>query len=76
MFLAAAASLAQTAAGSGVGPSLLPAVDDLPQVARTVALAVAERAVSEGLAPRRDSDELAARIEEIRWSPRYRTESG
>lgn len=76
MFLAAAASLAQTAAGSGVGPSLLPAVDDLPQVARTVALAVAERAVSEGLAPRRDTDELAARIEEIRWSPRYRTESG
>lgn len=76
MFLAAAASLAQVAAGTGQAPSLLPAVDDLPQVARTVALAVAERAVSEGLAPRRDTDELTARIDEIQWSPRYRIEMG
>jgi malate dehydrogenase (oxaloacetate-decarboxylating) len=47
-------------------------VTELPQVADTVALAVAVQAVADGVAPRRSASELADRIKRVRWHPRYR----
>ncbi len=72
MFVAAAAALAEIAgAVARPGSGLLPPVDDLADIAPQIALAVATRAVSDGLAPPRSRDELAARIERIRWQPSY-----
>jgi len=72
MFVAAATALAQEAGReSGTAGGLLPAVDEIAEVARHIARAVAERAVIEGLAPQRTSDELADRTDEVRWEPRY-----
>lgn len=53
------------------GAGLLPAVDAIADVAQHIARAVAGRAVIEGLAPQRSSDELADRIDAVRWEPRY-----
>ena len=47
-------------------------VTEVPQVADTVALAVAVQAVADGVAPRRSESELADRITRVRWHPRYR----
>jgi len=73
MFVAAATELAEiSAAGSDGHDRLLPPVDALADIAPRIALAAAVRAVAEGCAPRRMPDELAARIAEVRWEPRYR----
>ena len=50
---------------------LLPAWSDVPGVAAHIALAVAVRAVADGLAPQRSEDELRQRIEQVRWIPDY-----
>ncbi len=72
MFVAAATALAQEAGrDSRPAGGLLPAVDEIAEVARRIARAVAERAVLEGLAPQRTSDELGGRIDDVRWEPRY-----
>lgn len=55
---------------------LLPSWSDLPEVAIRIAQAVAVQAVAEGVAPHRDSDELAERIRQVHWHPAYRTASG
>jgi malate dehydrogenase (oxaloacetate-decarboxylating) len=74
MFVAAATALAQIAgAGCQVNAGLLPPVDELAAIAPRIALEVAVQAVAEGLAPPRSSLELAARIAQVRWQPRYRT---
>jgi malate dehydrogenase (oxaloacetate-decarboxylating) len=73
MFVAAAGALADLAADgtSADGWGLLPPVDRLADIAPAIALAVAERAVAEGLAPRRSKEELRSRIDEVRWHPTY-----
>ncbi len=72
MFVAAAAALAEIAgANTRPGAGLLPPVDDLAGIASLIALATATRAVADGLAPHRTRDELAARIDQIRWQPSY-----
>jgi malate dehydrogenase (oxaloacetate-decarboxylating) len=50
---------------------LLPSWSDTPDVAIRIAQAVAEQAVSEGVAPKRSSAELAERITQVRWHPVY-----
>jgi malate dehydrogenase (oxaloacetate-decarboxylating) len=50
---------------------LLPAVSDVPDVAVRIAHAVAAQAVADGVAPKRSDDELAARIAQVRWLPKY-----
>jgi malate dehydrogenase (oxaloacetate-decarboxylating) len=73
MFLSAARALATCSpARRSPAAGLLPPVTELPQVADTVALAVAVQAVADGVAPRRSESELADRIERVRWHPRYR----
>jgi malate dehydrogenase (oxaloacetate-decarboxylating) len=50
---------------------LLPSWSDTPDVAIRIALAVAEQAVAEGVAPKRTSEELAERITQVHWHPVY-----
>jgi malate dehydrogenase (oxaloacetate-decarboxylating) len=50
---------------------LLPAWNDVPDVAVRIAQAVAVQAVADGVAPKRSSDELTARIAQVRWMPDY-----
>ena len=50
---------------------LLPTWSDVPDVAVGIAHAVAMQAVADGVAPKRNDDEMAARIEEVRWEPDY-----
>ncbi len=51
---------------------LLPAWDDVPDIAVRIAHAVGLQAVAEGVAPKRSDEELAQRIAEVRWTPEYR----
>jgi malate dehydrogenase (oxaloacetate-decarboxylating) len=50
---------------------LLPAWNDVPDVAVRIAQAVAVQAVADGVAPKRSSDELTERITQVRWMPDY-----
>jgi malate dehydrogenase (oxaloacetate-decarboxylating) len=52
------------------GP-LLPAWSEVPDVAVRIAHAVAAQAVADGVAPKRSSEELAARIAQVHWTPAY-----
>lgn len=54
------------------GRSLLPALTDVRELSRTIALAVAREAQRHGLAEERSEEELARRVDELRWTPRYR----
>ncbi len=58
---------------SGVGPDsgLLPDLTDLHIVSRTIAVAVGLAAVKDGVAPKRTTAELSARVESIWWDPVY-----
>lgn len=72
MMRAAAASLGD-ASPALVDPSrpLLPAWSEVPDIAVRIALAVGRQAVADGVAPKRSDEELAARIDEVRWIPEY-----
>jgi malate dehydrogenase (oxaloacetate-decarboxylating) len=50
---------------------LLPAWNDVPDVALRIAHAVATQAVADGVAPKRTTDELTQRIQQVRWIPDY-----
>ncbi|QYN16721.1 NAD-dependent malic enzyme [Amycolatopsis sp. DSM 110486] len=49
---------------------LLPAWEDVPEVATQIATAVAEQAVKDGVAPA--NDHLAETVRQARWTPEYR----
>jgi malate dehydrogenase (oxaloacetate-decarboxylating) len=51
---------------------LLPAWEDVPEVAVRIAHAVGLQAVADGVAPKRSADELNERIAQVRWTPEYR----
>jgi malate dehydrogenase (oxaloacetate-decarboxylating) len=73
MMRAAAASLGDASpALSNPDAPLLPAWNEVPDIAVRIALAVGRQAVADGVAPERSDDELAARIHEVRWIPEYR----
>jgi malate dehydrogenase (oxaloacetate-decarboxylating) len=50
---------------------LLPAWNDVPDVAVRIAHAVAVQAVADGVAPNRTNEQLAQRITQVRWTPHY-----
>jgi malate dehydrogenase (oxaloacetate-decarboxylating) len=50
---------------------LLPAWEDVPDIAVGIAHAVAVQAVADGVAPKRNADELTERITGVRWLPDY-----
>lgn len=72
MMRAAAASLGDASpALTDSNQPLLPAWSEVPAIAVQIALAVSRQAVADGVAPKRNDDELAARIAEVRWIPDY-----
>lgn len=71
MFAAAASAVSSLVTVRQPGSSLLPHIDDLRSVSRTVAVAVAEAANDEGLA-RVQSDDIVKQVHDSMWEPEYR----
>ena len=71
MLAAAANALSSLVAVRLPGASLLPYIDDLRSVTVTVAVAVAEAAVAEGLAGVKLAD-IVQQVEDAMWQPEYR----
>jgi len=71
MFAAAASAVSSLVTVRQPGASLLPHVDDLRSVSATVAVAVAESAVAEGLA-RVKFDDIVQQVQDAMWQPEYR----
>ena len=71
MLAAAANALSSLVAVRLPGASLLPHIDDLRRVTVTVAVAVAEAAVAEGLATVELAD-IVQQVEDSMWQPEYR----
>src|ERR1022692_2269488 len=71
MFRAAANAVSSLVAVRQPGASLLPHIDDLRSVSATVAAAVAEAAVAEGLA-RVKFDDIIQQVQDAMWQPEYR----
>ena len=71
MLAAAANAVSSLVAVRLPGASLLPHVDDLRSVSVTVAVAVAEAAVPEGLAGVKLVD-IVQQVEDAMWQPEYR----
>ncbi len=70
MLIAAANALSSMVTVKQTGASLLPHIDDLRVVSRTVAAAVAEEATVEGLA-RVHLTDIEKQVEEAMWIPEY-----
>jgi len=71
MLAAAANALSSLVAVRQPGASLLPHIDDLRSVTATVAVAVAEAALAEGLAEAPLND-IVQQVDEAMWRPSYR----
>jgi malate dehydrogenase (oxaloacetate-decarboxylating) len=71
MLLAAASAVSSLVTVRQPGASLLPQIDDLRSVSLTVAVAVAEAAVVEGLAGVKCKD-IEREMHEAMWQPEYR----
>jgi malate dehydrogenase (oxaloacetate-decarboxylating) len=72
MFLAAAHALAeQSPALSDPAAPLLPALTDLRRAAVEIAMAAAEQAQREGLAPKTSPESLRSAIVSSQWAPHY-----
>ena len=71
MFAAAASAVSSLVTVRQPGASLLPHIDDLRSVSATVAVAVAEAAVAEGLAALKLED-IVQQVQDAMWQPEYR----
>jgi len=71
MFAAAASAVSSLVAVRQPGASLLPQIDDLRGVSATVAAAVVETAVAEGLAGVKFGD-IVQQVQDAMWQPEYR----
>jgi len=72
MFAAAAIALKEKSpALEDPAASLLPALDNIRDVARHIAIAVAAEAQAQGLAEKCSPAELAQRIDDTMWTPAY-----
>jgi malate dehydrogenase (oxaloacetate-decarboxylating) len=71
MFAAAAGAVSSLVTVRHPGASLLPHIDDLSSVSMTVAAAVAEAALSEGLSRAR-IDDIVQHVQDAMWQPEYR----
>jgi malate dehydrogenase (oxaloacetate-decarboxylating) len=72
MFVAAASAVSSLVTVRQPGASLLPHIDDLRSVSATVAVAVAEAAVEEGLAGVEFVD-IVQQVQDAMWQPQYGT---
>lgn len=72
MFLAAARALSATESCHTDPGTLYPQLSEVRAVSRRVALAVAQAAQAEGVAPTQPLDSLERQLDELLWQPRYR----
>ncbi|MEQ1948367.1 MAG: NAD-dependent malic enzyme [Bryobacteraceae bacterium] len=72
MLIAAANAVSSLVTVRGAGATLLPHIENLRLVTMTVAVAVAEAAVQEGLAGLRLPD-IVEQVQSAMWQPEYRT---
>ena len=72
MFMAAARALADTTDATDPGQSILPSLQDIRAVSRSIAVAVARQAMAEGLAPELDDVALDQAIDATIWHAEYR----
>ncbi len=70
MFAAAASAVSSQVSVRQIGSSLLPHIDNLRSLSVTVAVAVAEKAVAEGLARVKFSD-VEKQVQDAMWRPEY-----
>lgn len=70
MFAAAARAVADLVTDNSEGSPILPLVDDMREVSRTVATAVAKQAIEEGTA-RKTPKDLDAAIRQAMWEPKF-----
>lgn len=70
MILAAADAVARATRATEIGSSLLPSISELRHVSASVGLAVAQQAISEGLAHREVTD-LVQAVSDNMWRPVY-----
>jgi len=75
MFAAAASAVSSLVTVRQPGASLLPHIDDLRSVSATVAVAVAEAAVEEGLAGV-ELEDIVQQVQDAMWQPHYRHVQG
>jgi malate dehydrogenase (oxaloacetate-decarboxylating) len=73
MMLAASRALTRVGRLDDPDAPLLPPLEQICDVSRRIALAVAEQAQADGVAPASSPDETAARLEQAWWDPRYQT---
>ncbi|MEJ8573765.1 NAD-dependent malic enzyme [Microbaculum marinum] len=72
MFMSAAEALRdKSPALKDVNDSLLPALKDIREVSRHIALAVARQAQDDGVADPTTREELERRVDETMWTPEY-----
>ena len=72
MLSAAAHAVASLVDISGGGGPLLPEVAALRDTSLTVAVAVAEAAIADGVATAKVPDDLPAHVRALMWQPAYR----
>jgi malate dehydrogenase (oxaloacetate-decarboxylating) len=74
MFIAASEALASCSPlVKGEGTDLLPSLEDIRDVSRIIAVAVAKQAMTEGLATNIPDEKLEQRINKNFWKPEYRS---
>ncbi len=73
MFMAATLALSDAApALHEANGALLPDLEDIREVSKKIAFAVAKKAVAEGLADKLSEEEMQSRINATMWEPEYR----
>ena len=73
MFMVASETLADCSPlANGVSKELLPALSDIREVSKLIAVAVAQQAMQDGVAETVDSNSLEAAIAKNFWDPKYR----
>jgi malate dehydrogenase (oxaloacetate-decarboxylating) len=73
MFMVASEALAKCSPlAKGVGKDLLPTLNQIPDVSRTIAISVGMQAIEEGVAPAVTREELKHKIQANFWMPEYR----
>ncbi len=71
MMMAAATALAASVDAEARGDSLLPPLTAIRDVSRAIAVAVAQKAVEQGLAPPAANDEVASAVDQMMWDAAY-----
>jgi malate dehydrogenase (oxaloacetate-decarboxylating) len=73
MFIAASIALAESSPlAQGTGTHLLPPLEAIQRLSKTIALAVAKQAMMDGVAEPMNDDKLNHQIERTFWKPEYR----